>query len=222
MELGPLIDETKVRRPNVHKRDFLTELVRGKSVLDIGCIDHSAVQARALGDRWLHKVLRHSAGEIVGLDVLEEAADELAADGYKIEIGDAQDFDLGRTFDVIVAGDIIEHLTNVGGFLESVKRHMTPNSQFAVTTPNPFNIEQTIRVLRDGWVAANSEHVSWIDPRVMWQLTRRHGLEVEQFRWIETDYPLLGNRAALAVAEAVMRLRPSVRRDFAVVLRLAS
>ena len=40
----------------------------------------------------------------------------LKAQGFHVISADAECFDLGRTFDVIVAGDIIEHLGDLNGF----------------------------------------------------------------------------------------------------------
>lgn len=213
----------RVRRRSTprDKGDFVVELCRERSVLDIGCIDHTVETARGLGDRWLHGRIAAAAREAIGLDREAAAAAELTTAGYAIEIGDAQQFQLGRTFDVIVAGDVIEHLSNVGGFLDSARSHMTTASLLVVTTPNPFNVDQALRILQGLDVGVNPQHVSWIDPIVMYQLLERHGLVVTDFSWIVTDYPQLRRRQLRWLADAAMRVRPLWQRDFAVVAQLA-
>ena len=51
-----------------------------------------------------------------------------------------QNFDLGRTFDTVFAGELIEHLGNVDGFLSSARRHLEPGGQLVLTTPNVFYV----------------------------------------------------------------------------------
>lgn len=54
-----------------------------------------------------------------GLDLYEEGVEYLRQIGYHINVGNAENYDLGRQFDVIVSGDLIEHLGDLGGFLMS-------------------------------------------------------------------------------------------------------
>jgi 2-polyprenyl-3-methyl-5-hydroxy-6-metoxy-1,4-benzoquinol methylase len=46
-------------------------------------------------------------------------------------------FNLSEKFDVVVAGELIEHLENTEIFLNNVKRHLKKNGIFFLTTPNP-------------------------------------------------------------------------------------
>ena len=43
---------------------------------------------------------------------------------------------LGRKFDVIVTGEILEHLPNQGLFLENAERHLKKKGVQILTTPN--------------------------------------------------------------------------------------
>ena len=52
-------------------------------------------------------------------------------------MGDAEHFALDRQFDTIVAGDLIEHLGNVEGFLKSVMGCLAPGGKLVIQTPNP-------------------------------------------------------------------------------------
>lgn len=193
----------------------------------MGCIDHSAETALELGDRWPHARLREVAAELVGLDVLEDDAARLSDAGYDIRPGDARDFDLGRTFDLVVAGDLLEHLDDPGGFLASVARHMHPGSLAVVTTPNPFSAEQLAWIALRSKVLVNEQHTMWLDPLVAHELVARSPLDVVDFHWIDTRFrmPITGGgplpRLVNGATRRLMERRPLLRRDFALVLALA-
>lgn len=207
--------------PVASKDDFILNLVRGKKVLDIGCIDHDA--AAALDGSWLHARIAAVAGSLVGLDYLESDAAIVRELGYDVRTGDACDFDLNETFGVVVAGDIIEHLSNPQGFLECVRRHLDADGMLVITTPNPFNIEQILWAVFRGQTNVNEEHVAWLDPMVTWQLLDRSGYRVNGFSWLITRFRFAlpedrwWSRKINRAAKLAMRRWPLIRRDFGVV-----
>ena len=208
------------------KDDLLVELARGRCVLDLGCVDHDSDEALARGDEWLHARLQSVAKKLVGVDLLATDVEALNARGFDIRVADVESLQLGEQFDLIVAGDLIEHLSNIGQFLDSVSRHMHDESVFVVTTPNPFNIEQFAQALFRNKILVNPEHTVWIDPRVMHELISRSPLEIVNFHWIDTrfTFELAGGgimrRIVNPINELVMQRRPLLRRDYAVVLML--
>lgn len=221
--------ESEIRKatPIVAKVDLITAICAGKSVLDVGCVDHSVDSALAQGGEWLHARIARVAREVVGLDRLEEAARELCRRGYAISVADAESFDLGRGFDVIVAADVIEHLSNVGMFLEAAKRHMHEGSLLVITTPNPFNAEFMLRAMNMGRVDVHPEHTHWLDPKTLHTVVSRHGFAVTAFHWIDTrfHFPLrpvsrLRNKILNWFAGFLFRRRPVCRRDFAVICQV--
>jgi SAM-dependent methyltransferase len=129
-------------------------LLRGGSILDIGCA------SRYGRDDWLHGLLASDTTDLVGVDLNAKTIAELQAAGHDVHLADAQDFDLGRQFDVVFAGEIIEHLDNVHGFLSSVRRHLAPGGRFVLTTPNAFYVGNFIYRL-GGNARVHPQHTAW-------------------------------------------------------------
>ena len=156
-----------------------------KHVLDLGCVCHDLDQTAV---PWLHGFLRDRAASVLGVDYLPEAVDRMRADGFDAVCADVQQLDLGRQFDVVVAGDLIEHLDNVGLFLDRCAAHLADDGVLLVTTPNPVNYVRLVRTLVKGSAGGNKEHTCWFTAKVLRQLAERHGLEVAEEAYIDDTY----------------------------------
>lgn len=129
-------------------------LVTGGSVLDIGCA------SRFGRPDWLHGLLAAEVPDLVGIDINEVTLAKVAAEGYDVRVGDARAFDLGRRFDVVFAGELIEHLDDVGGFLRSARRHLAPRGRLVLTTPNAFYVGNFVYRV-GGQAQVHPEHTCW-------------------------------------------------------------
>ena len=164
-----------------HKIAFLAKYCKDKDVLDIGCVQHhpQAYKSRF----WVHKAVKAIAKSILGLDLHEEGVKVLQAQGFNVIFADAEDFALDRQFDVIVAGDVIEHLGDLNGFITSCKKHLRPGGRLLVSTPNPWYWRNIVKSALHKEVLNNPEHVVWICPRLLRQLVRRHGMDVGEIQF---------------------------------------
>lgn len=161
---------------------ILTRVPTDGAVLDVGCVNHDADRA---GDRnWLHKHLYAVASRVVGIDILEDDIEALQHQGYDARVADAETFTLDREFDAIVAGEIIEHLSNPGAFLDTAHDHLTADGRLILTTPNPWGATYLKRLLLPGEVHCNEEHTGWFDRRTLRQLVERHGFTIEEHEYI--------------------------------------
>ncbi|MBN1942830.1 MAG: class I SAM-dependent methyltransferase [Phycisphaerae bacterium] len=152
------------------------------SVLDLGCVCHDLDQTAV---PWLHQFLVERAGRVVGVDILPEAVERMKREGYQAVCADAETLNLGETFDVVVAGDILEHLDNPGEFLDHAARHLASNGVLLLTTPNPVTYVRLLRVLFKGHAGANKEHTCWFTAKVLRQLAERHGLGVAEEAFVD-------------------------------------
>ncbi len=160
--------------------------MRGKKVLDLGCVRHNLKETTKKG--WLHGEIVKWASEVVGVDYLEGEINALKQEGYNVVCANVENMDLNDTFDVIVAGDIIEHLTDFRGFLESVHKHMRPDSIFLISTPNPITPLRFFRLLMSGKVRANKEHTCWFTEKVLRQLLKRFGFQLKASTYVDDVY----------------------------------
>lgn len=89
-----------------------------------------------------------------------------------------------QSFDLIFAGEVIEHLVDTDGFLRELQRCVRPSGLVLITTPNLVSFENRVRILLGIypiWVnynLAGSGHVRAYTPRVLKRQLREHGFQV--------------------------------------------
>ena len=152
-----------------------------KSVLDIGCAEHD--QSHWNSKEWKHGEICKWSSDVMGIDIVPAAVKALCEKGYNVQLVDAtSDVFLGRKFDVIVIGDVIEHVDNPVGLLRFAARHINHHGIIICHTPNPFYWSFFLRAIRDGVMIENAEHTSWITPCNLIELAHRSGLSLVEYR----------------------------------------
>jgi 2-polyprenyl-3-methyl-5-hydroxy-6-metoxy-1,4-benzoquinol methylase len=146
-------------RQRVIREDVIVEAAAGRDVLDIGCL-------AADGLMRLHREIRAAARSCVGLD-------RVAAEG--VVAGDAQRFSLGRVFDVIIAGEVIEHLADVRGFIESAASNLASGGRLIVTTPNAYSAIMLRTALFGRIVPNDPFHVTMFDMTTIVNMFNNYG-----------------------------------------------
>jgi len=160
-----MISNRLARVPVVDREGFLLKAARGKSVLHLGCADAPYFRSRAADASLLHTRLAAVATRIVGIDIDEEGVTFLRNTlGFKeVFLGDVEDLSevkLNRTFDLVVAGELLEHLPNPGRGLAGVKNLLTPDGSLIITVPNAFSLKGFMRVAR-GVELTHPDHVCY-------------------------------------------------------------
>lgn len=119
-------------REHVWKKDT------GARVLDIGCNDGTiSSQLLKLGIR------------VCGLDLSAENVRQARERGIDAAVGNAREklpFEEGY-FDVVFAGEIIEHLYDPEAFMREVRRVLRPGGAIVLTTPNLASLGNRMRLL---------------------------------------------------------------------------
>ena len=166
-------------------------------LLDIGFAEHGVEFAKH--PDWFHRKLRSFGNNrIFGLDINEVAVREISAlTKYEnLLVGDATNPSLlvgGGEFNIIHAGDVIEHLSNIGGFLEFCKNNLARGGHVVITTPNPCAHNAYMTWKEEG-IIANMEHTCWITPTNMNELCRRTNLAFSESHYAMNKRKTLKNR----------------------------
>jgi hypothetical protein len=157
---------------------------RGRSVLHIGCVgfaDADTATRIALARSSLHHALTQVAS-VTGVDYSQDAIDYFRQHGVFDNVlhGNAEDLaavGLASTFDVVVAGDVIEHLSNPGRMLDGIRALCHEGTEVIITTPHAFGLPSYLRHAR-GTFREGAEHVMTFNLQNLRTLLERHGFEV--------------------------------------------
>jgi 2-polyprenyl-3-methyl-5-hydroxy-6-metoxy-1,4-benzoquinol methylase len=103
----------------------------GRRVLDLGCRDGALTQAYADGN------------EVVGVDADREALAEAAKLGIETHWADLDQplviYD--DSFDVVVAGELLEHLRDPQRLVGEIRRVLRPGGTFVASVPNAYRLK---------------------------------------------------------------------------------
>jgi ubiquinone/menaquinone biosynthesis C-methylase UbiE len=118
---------------------FAARLARGRRVLDIAC-------GTGYGSAELAAVARSVTGIDISPEAVEYAAARFQASNLSFQPASAVDLPFeDHSFDLIVAFEVIEHLTDYRALLSEARRLLTPGGQFIVSTPNRLYYEESRR-----------------------------------------------------------------------------
>ena len=197
--------EERLKKKLVSDRwEVIEPFVKAKEVLDLGAVDHEADKEE--GKDWLHRKIRQIATHTLGVDHAASEVERLKEKGYNVILGGVENLQIGKEFDVVVAGNIIEHLSNPGLFLESVKRHLKKDGVFISTTDNCYGLRSLKAVTLFDGIRPNQEHVVTFEEEVLRQLLERHGFSVQEFYYYNGPYP---NRLKKWLIDTLCRFRKS-------------
>ena len=206
------------------KDDAILELARGHSVLHLGCVgftDLGPEERIRLAPQSLHWKLSQ-ASETIGVDYSKPVIEEYRRLGIFDNViwGNVQkleDLPLNSTFDVVVAADIIEHLSSPGAMLDGIKRFCTSASRVVITTPHAFGLLNYLRFLA-GRFEEGHEHVMTFNVANIDNLLKRHGYEIDS---LDTCYQSAATRKGwlFHLGKLLFRAFPSLGGTLFVVAR---
>ena len=127
----------------------------GRRVLDLGCRYGALTRAYAEGN------------EVVGVDVDRDALAEAAKIGIETLWADVEEpLALGdASFDVVVAGELIEHLRDPERLVAEARRVLRPGGTFAASVPNFFRLRNRLAMLVGRPLDHDPTHLHIFAPR---------------------------------------------------------
>jgi 2-polyprenyl-3-methyl-5-hydroxy-6-metoxy-1,4-benzoquinol methylase len=160
-------------------RFLLGHVSAGESILDVGCGGgHFAVE------------LARAGAEVVGLDIAEEAlrrARKLDPDLDLRVIEEGAPWPVeDSSFDVVWAGEVMEHVADTSVWLSEARRSLRPGGRLLVSTPDhgPLTLLE-VAISRDAFAARFDplgEHLRFYSRATLSRLIREFGFQEVQTR----------------------------------------
>ena len=151
--------------PVVDRAAFIVERCRGRRVLELG----------ATGA--LHDALREASGELVGID--REPSDGVL--GFDLDDVTVDRLPVDDAFpDLVVAGEVLEHLSNPGWLLTRLRRQFA--CPLIVSVPNALSTVALTHIRR-GVENVNRDHVAYYSWKTLTTLLARAGYVVREWGW---------------------------------------
>jgi SAM-dependent methyltransferase len=155
---------------------------RGKRVLDLGC------RSGALTRHFLE------GNSVVGLDVDPAALDKAAALGIepvRANVEEPLPFE-DASFDVVVAGELFEHLQVPDALVGEIRRVLRPGGVLAGSVPNAFRVQSRLRFLRGRPPEDDPTHLRMFSPTALRELLA--GFERIELHFVGGRYARLNAR----------------------------
>jgi polysaccharide deacetylase family protein (PEP-CTERM system associated) len=169
--------------PLVERAAHLVERARGRTVVHVGFADAGFREQRTGAGTWLHAQLAATAADLVGVDLDKDGVAAAVAAGYAAHVADCRDpaalRELGLApAELVIAGEIVEHLDDPGAFLDAMHELVAPGGALVVTTPNAYGLLNVLASAA-GREINHPDHVVMFTWRTLTNLAARHGWEVE-------------------------------------------
>jgi SAM-dependent methyltransferase len=198
---------TLPRARYVSRIDYLAGRAAGRRVIHVGFVDAGFQEMQAATGTWLHQHLADRATELVGIDIDEAGVADAAAAGFEAYVADCRDAAAVAALalepaDVVIAGEIIEHLDDPGSFLAVLHDLVRPDGELVLTTPNASGLVNGFAALA-GAEVNHPDHVVLFSWRTLTNLASRHGWEHVE---TATFVPAFKGAPASGIRQRIMRL----------------
>ena len=197
--------ELNTRPLGGHTR-LLALVGRDRRVLDVGC--SSGYLARPLVERGC---------VVVGVELDPEAAAAARTFCEDVLVGDVESMELpleSASFDVVLCGDLIEHLRDPAAFLARVRPLLRADGRLVLSTPNVANWAMRLSLLGGRWRYTEREILDRTHVHLFTRTTLAETLAGADFRVITMEFtvpvPVVATPAVERLAHAVGALRPQL------------
>jgi Methyltransferase domain len=179
----------------VDRDSFVAGICKGRRVLHFGFVDSPFSAARIKAGALLHQRLASVATFLFGLDL-----DEASIEQYRALTGDrnneALDIQkplspapfLAQSYDVLVFGEILEHLLHPAAAMANLNAicRLNPGARVCITVPNALAVSGFFTALF-GIELVHPDHYFYFSPITLRKLLRDTGFEVVEMH-LYTDH----------------------------------
>lgn len=154
-------------------KEIISLIPINKDILDIGCAQNPEI----------YEALAKKNTKIIGIDIDKKKTQKMQDKGHRVYLMNAENIKLNHKFDYIVAGEIIEHLSNPGLFIESARKHLKDRGKIIITTPNISSIFLYILVVVFDQTQ-DPTHTFYFDKKNLEVLIGRFGLQIISVKYV--------------------------------------
>ncbi|HYZ10695.1 MAG TPA: glycosyltransferase [Actinomycetota bacterium] len=173
-----------------HKNSSQTQIVlltgRSKKVLDVGA-----------STGYVARALRGRGCTVTGLEIDPEAAKQAAKYCDRMIVGDVEELDLEETFpadrfDVVIFGDVLEHLVDPAGVLLRTAAVLAPGGYVVASIPNITHGSVRLSLMAGQFRYTETglldrTHLRFFDRRGVEELFEDTGYAVREWRRVQMD-----------------------------------
>jgi 2-polyprenyl-3-methyl-5-hydroxy-6-metoxy-1,4-benzoquinol methylase len=198
-----------------NRQPFLQRLATGKSVLHLGCTGSPCTEVRIQREESMHMKLLKVSREVYGID-LDPTGIAIMRDKYQVpnlyrgSVERLQDVALDglQQFDLVLAAEIIEHLSRPGDMIEGIKRFMRADSRLLISTPNPLSLKYFLHAMR-GKEVQGPDHTLMLSPQTGTHLFQnRHGFRIARIHSCLEAHASFLNRTTRPLFSSLFRMMP--------------
>lgn len=192
----------------------------GKNVLHLGATDAPFTKEKLVQGMLLHSHIRDVASSVIGLDIDKSSIDFLSEKG----INDIKYFDMNNlsdlkiNIDIIIFGEIIEHLENLKIAFENLKQVMHPNTELVISTPNLFYIHNFFQIILRNHELVHHDHKVGFTYGTIKQLLESNGFEISEFYF--TFLPRSKEKIYKKIIKFFCKYKPAFSENLLVVSKL--
>jgi SAM-dependent methyltransferase len=177
--------DSRLRNVQTYKEFVMSNCERAR-VLDFGAANHSS-QTTNLGNDFTHDWVAESARFVLAVDVVNFTRDPHSNCKYEVVdllINDSREMLNEKDFDVLFAGNVLEHLSSPELFFSAAKDLVSDQGRLVVAVPNAGWMIGVYDMLRGTSFSLNVDHVNNFYPGSLIELASRSGWEVESWCYL--------------------------------------
>jgi 2-polyprenyl-3-methyl-5-hydroxy-6-metoxy-1,4-benzoquinol methylase len=168
----------------VNREEFLLDYCRGKDVIHLGCCDAPYCQEKYIKGDLFHLKLLKTARKVIGIDIDEPSIKFMEHAGIKnLMVDNVENFNIElkyQDFQIILAGEILEHLHNPGLFFKGISGFGNKETEIIITTINTPTLKSFMRALAKKEMV-HHDHVCYYSIKTLSQLLKRFDLHIIKY-----------------------------------------
>lgn len=205
MRYQAVIDTTNKNNSHTLTIDLIQEAASGEcwDILDVGC------SAGYLGE-----YLVAQGHRVTGIDITQEAVDsaqKFLTDAHCMKVEEYFDKYPNNKFDVIIFGDVLEHVTNAEEVLRMSATALKPNGKVIASIPNVGHLAIRAMLLEGRWEYGelgllDRDHVRFFTENSIRQLFGDSNYSVDDVRSVRLPVNTVDNICGLNLNPAFVKL----------------